>query len=106
MSPSHDAMHPALAPASRGNFLRAIDMFFQKRDPVHQTMRRIAKQLDKSKIPYAVVGGMAVFAQGYRRTTDDLDLLLTREGFAAFRGQFVPNHYQALAGRPKKFVDP
>jgi hypothetical protein len=94
------------SPAARGNFLREIDMFFQGRDPVHKTMRRIAKLLDKAKIPYAVVGGMAVFAQGYRRTTDDLDILLTREGFAAFRRSFVPTNYEPVPGRPKRFIDP
>jgi hypothetical protein len=105
--PQFPAKTSPLGPAaSRGNFLRKIDMFFQKRDPVHQTMRRIAKQLEKAKIAYAVVGGMAVFAQGYRRTTDDLDLLLTREGFAAFRRLFVPKNYEAATGRRKRFIDP
>jgi hypothetical protein len=105
--PEFPAKTSPLGPAeSPRNFLKDIDMFFQKRDPVHQTMRRITKQLEKAKIPYAVVGGMAVFAHGYRRTTDDLDLLLTREGFAAFRGLFVPKDYEAVSGRPKRFTDP
>jgi len=81
-------------------------MFFKGRDPVHQTMRRIAKQLEKAKIAYAVVGGMAVFAQGYRRTTDDLDILLTHQGFAEFRRLFVPTTYEKLPKRPKRFMDP
>jgi hypothetical protein len=106
MSQSPARASQPVEPATRVNFLRAIDMFFQGRDPVHKTMRRIAKLLDKAKIPYAVVGGMAVFAQGYRRTTDDLDILLTREGFAAFRQLFVPATYGKLPKRSKKFVDP
>src|SRR5262245_8479296 len=57
-----------------------IAMFFQGKDPVHQTMRRLVKRLERANIPYAVVGGMAVFIQGYRRTTDDLDILVTRQG--------------------------
>jgi len=105
MSPSPAKASPPRSPATRGNFLREIDMFFQGRDPVHKTMRRIAKLLDKAKIPYAVVGGMAVFAQGYRRTTDDLDILLTREGFATFRRSFVPKICKPVPRRPKRFVD-
>lgn len=101
----HTASLPR-SPATRGNFLRQIDMFFQGRDPVHKTMRRIAKLLTKAKIPYAVAGGMAVFAQGYRRTTDDLDILLTREGLEAFRRLFVPNHYKNVPHRRKRFLDP
>lgn len=93
-------------PANAGNFLRETDLFFQGRDPIHKTMRRIAKDLGRAKISYAVVGGMAVYAQGYRRTTDDLDILLTREGYAEFRRLLVPKNYETLPGRPKRFIDP
>src|SRR5437899_3103822 len=106
MSPSPAKASQLLTPKPRAHFLETIDMFFQGRDPVHKTMRRLAKQLDKAKISYAVVGGMAVCAQGYRRTTDDLDILLTREGFAEFRRLFVPTTYEQLPKRPKRFVDP
>jgi hypothetical protein len=85
--------------------LKEIDMFFQKRDPVHKTMRRLAKQLEKAKIPYAVLGGMAVNAHGYQRTTGDLDVLLTAAGFAEFRRRFVPKHYQPHAERGRRFTD-
>src|SRR5262249_21381458 len=77
--------------------LKEIDMFFQKKDPVHQTMRRIVKRLEKAKIPYAVVGGMAVNAHGHQRTTGDVDLLLTPSSFAAFRRLFVPKNYTRVA---------
>ena len=36
--------------------------------------------LDDLAIPYAVAGGMALFAHGFRRFTDDVDILVTREG--------------------------
>jgi hypothetical protein len=85
--------------------LKEIDMFFQKNDPVHKSMRRIVKKLEKAGIAYAVVGGMAVNAHGYRRTTDDLDLLLTPEGLAEFCKRFVPKHYEGVARRPRRFTD-
>lgn len=80
-------------------------MFFQKTDPVHVTMRRVVKQLEKAKIPYAIVGGMAVNAQGYRRTTNDVDFLLTKEGLAEFRKRFVPKHYDPHPTLPRRFSD-
>ena len=80
-------------------------MFFQKNDPVHKSMRRIVAKLEKANIPYAIVGGMAVNAHGYRRTTDDLDLLLTPEGLAEFCKRFVPKHYEGVPGRPRRFTD-
>ena len=57
--------------------LKEIDRFFQGKDQVHQTMRRLVRRLQRAGIPYAVVGGMAVFFHHYRRTTNDVDVLLT-----------------------------
>ncbi len=85
--------------------LKELDRFFEKKDRVHETMRRLVKRLEKAGIAYAVVGGMAVFAQGYRRTTNDLDVLLTAEGFEEFRERFVPKDYDRHEGRPRRFTD-
>ena len=51
-----------------------------KEDAVHKTLRAIALRLDELKIPYAIVGGMALVAHGYERTTVDVEILLTSEG--------------------------
>ena len=59
--------------------------FFMKTDPVHETLRNITSRLDALSIPYAVVGGMALVAHGYDRTTVDVDLLLTPQGLDAAR---------------------
>jgi hypothetical protein len=85
--------------------LKEIDMFFQRRDPVHQTMRRLVRRLAKAKLPYAIVGGMALNAHNYRRTTGDVDILLTRDGFAEFQRRFVGTDYDLVPGRKRKFVD-
>ena len=85
--------------------LREIDMFFQKKDRVHQTMRRAARRLEKAKIPYAVLGGMALNAHRYERTTNDVDILLTRPGFEAFCKKFVGKGYEPVSGRPRRFMD-
>jgi hypothetical protein len=85
--------------------LRVIDKFFQGKDPVHRSMRRLANRLRKAKIPYVVVGGMAVFARGYRRTTNDIDIILTKEGFAEFQNRFVPEKYELSPGRRRRFRD-
>ncbi|MEX2216245.1 MAG: hypothetical protein WD768_19195 [Phycisphaeraceae bacterium] len=55
-------------------------LHFERDSLVHQTLRRIAKRLDELGIAYALVGGMAMFFHGYRRFTEDVDLLVTREG--------------------------
>lgn len=88
-----------------GNRIKDVDMFFQKSDPVHKTMRRTIKNLQKAKIPYALMGGMAVNLHGYRRTTNDVDFLLTPEGLVEFQERFVPKEYEATPGRPRRFTD-
>jgi hypothetical protein len=80
-------------------------MFFQGKDPVHQTMRRAARRLERVGIPYAVVGGMAVNAHRHRRTTGDVDLLLTEEGFNDFCARFGGKNYTRVPDRPFRLVD-
>lgn len=75
------------------------------RDPATLAMRRLVKKLAKAKIAHAVMGGMAVYAHGYRRFTDDVDVLVTPEGLEAFQARFVPQDYELAAGKKRRFVD-
>ena len=52
-------------------------MHFDKENAVHKTLRKITTRLGDLGIPYALVGGMAMFFHGYRRFTEDVDLLVT-----------------------------
>lgn len=80
-------------------------MFFQGKDPVHQTMRRLARRLEKAGISYAIVGGMAVNAHHYRRTTGDVDFLMNAPAFTEFRNQLVGKNYENVPNRPLRFRD-
>jgi len=55
-------------------------MHFEKESAVFRTMREIARRLTALGIPYAVAGGMAMFQHGYRRFTEDVDILVTADG--------------------------
>jgi hypothetical protein len=55
-------------------------MFFERRSAVHETLQRLAKSLDELGIDYAIAGAMAMFLHGFRRFTEDVDVLVTREG--------------------------
>lgn len=59
--------------------LREGSMHFDESNAVHSTLRRIAKKLDELGVPYAVCGGIALFYHGYRRFTEDVDILVSRE---------------------------
>src|SRR5262249_8804585 len=92
-------------PKSFWQGMKEISMFFQGRDEVHKAMRRLAKRLEKANIPYVVVGGMAVFAHHYRRTTEDVDFLVTPDGFSEFQRLFVPRSYEKVPKRSRRFID-
>lgn len=61
--------------------------FFMGDDPVHNTLHRITAKLQELGVPYAVVGGMALVAHGYERTTVDVDILVTQEGLSTVHQQ-------------------
>jgi len=63
--------------------LAEASAFFEGKSKVQDTLRRITGRLDEMGIPYAVSGGLALFVHGYRRFTEDVDLLVTPEGLRA-----------------------
>jgi hypothetical protein len=85
--------------------VKEVDRFFQGRDRVHKALRALIKRLEKARIPYAIAGGMAVKAHGYRRTTDDVDFLVTAKGLEEFRKRFVPKYYEDHPQRRRRFTD-
>jgi len=51
---------------------------FEEDSAVFKALHKIATRLKELKIPYAVVGGMALFQHGLRRFTEDVDLLVSK----------------------------
>jgi hypothetical protein len=60
--------------------LKEGSMHFEEKSAVHATLRKLAARLDELGVPYAFAGAMALFAHGYRRFTEDVDVLVTPEG--------------------------
>ena len=55
-------------------------MHFEGESAVFKSLNKITRRLTDLGIPHCVVGGMALFAHGFRRFTDDVDLLVTPDG--------------------------
>jgi len=68
---------------------RFAERFFMGVGEVHRAMRRLCSTLEADDIPYAIAGAMALNAHGYQRVTTDVDILLTREGLAAFKAMHL-----------------
>ena len=78
-----------------GEAVRVACRFFTGKDPVHQTLGRISDVLKILRIPHAFIGGLALNAHGYRRTTDDVDLIVTSEGL-----EVLESHVEGLELAP------
>jgi hypothetical protein len=61
--------------------------FFEGKSAVQEALRKITARLDELGIPYAIADGMALFNHGYRRFTEDVDILVTRQGLTAIHTQ-------------------
>lgn len=60
---------------------------------VHQALERLVAALDDAGLPYALIGAMALNEYGYRRMTEDVDVLLSRESLAAFKQAHLGRGY-------------
>ena len=78
--------------------------FFRGKGMLNKALKRIAADLDRQGIDYAVIGAIALNRHGYKRFTEDIDLLLTSEGLEKFREKLVGLGYRpAFEGAKKKF---
>ncbi|HEX8734699.1 MAG TPA: hypothetical protein VF721_05200 [Pyrinomonadaceae bacterium] len=78
--------------------------FFMGEGILNETLRRVAKDLENHAIDYSVIGAVALNNYGYRRFTEDIDLILTKEGLEKFRRELVGLGYRpAFEGATRKF---
>ena len=76
VTPPERDIDAALARASR---------FFMGTSDVQLAANKLVAKLDELGIPYAICGGLAVFAHGHERMTRDVDVVLTPDGLKKFK---------------------
>jgi hypothetical protein len=84
---------PADAEARFFEGARYASEFFMGDVDVVRALEKLSAALDDAGIPYAIAGAMALNQYGYRRVTVDVDVLLTREGLAAFKAKYLGRGY-------------
>ncbi len=77
--------------------------FFHGSGSVQETLRRICARFDALRIPCAVCGGMALFAHGYRRFTEVVDVLVTEVGLQKIHSELKGLGYTTLFPGSKHF---
>lgn len=79
--------------------------FFMQSDPVFESLRAITSRLGALRIPYAVLGGMALVAHGYRRTTEDIDILISPSSLKELHESLVGLGFRPLFEGSKNIRD-
>ena len=69
--------------------LKEASNYYMARGDVFTTLQTLTRRLEEAKIPYALVGGLALAAHGFVRMTQDVDILMTRQGLEMFKQRFV-----------------
>ena len=70
---------------------------------LNNTLAQLATDLKDHGIDYAVMGAVALLAHGYPRFTEDIDLILTREGLETFHRELIGLGYMpAFPGAKKR----
>jgi len=67
--------------------------FFMGDADVQQALERLTRILDEKRIPYAIIGALALNEWGYRRVTVDVDVLLTADGLRALKAEVLGRGY-------------
>jgi hypothetical protein len=78
---------------------------FEEKSAVFDAMRKITRRLNDLGIPYAIVGGMALFRHGLRRFTEDVDILVTKNGLRLIHEKLEGLGYLPLHPRSKHLRD-
>ena len=63
--------------------------YFMGEGSLNSTLKQLARDLERHKIDYAVMGAVALLAHGYPRFTEDIDLVVTAEGLEKFHKELL-----------------
>jgi hypothetical protein len=81
------------------------DRYFARCSAVHLALREVVRRLDELSIPYAVCGDLAYFFHGYRRFTEIIEILVTRESLTRIHEEMANNGYVPLSAGSKHLRD-
>src|SRR5947209_7520268 len=77
--------------------------YFMGQGSLNNALAQLSADLERHGIDYMVIGAVALMAHGYPRFTEDIDLVLTREGLEAFHRELIGLGYvPAFEGARKR----
>jgi hypothetical protein len=79
--------------------------YFMEQSPVHRAAEELARRLDEAGIDYVIAESLSLGYHGYMRLTEDVDVILTREGLEKFKGAWLGRGYVNLRAGGKGVRD-
>lgn len=77
--------------------------YFMGQGKLNNALARLVADLKQHEIDYVVIGAIALMAYGYPRFTEDIDLILTRDGLEKFHDELIGVGYApAFEGARKR----
>lgn len=64
--------------------LRELSLFHSPQNPLVHTLKHIENNFNEHNLKYSIIGGMAVNYFGYKRSTSDVDLIISEPDFLKF----------------------
>lgn len=81
------------------------DRYFRGEGSAHDALRNLTKRLNELGIPYAVAGALALFSHGFRRFTEDVGVLVTRESLDRIHEELEGRGYLRPFSKSKNLRD-
>lgn len=85
--------------------LERAGAYFMGQSPVHRAAEEIARRLEEEGVDYAIAGALSLGFHGYERMTDDVDVIVTREGLDRFKAAWLGRGYVNLRAGGKAVRD-
>jgi hypothetical protein len=82
-----------------------VGEYFMGRSPVHQAAEAIARILTEEGVDFAIAGALALNEHGVLRATEDVDILITRDGLARFKEKWLGRGYVELRAGGRSIRD-
>jgi len=82
--------------------LEFLGAYFMNKSPVHLAAEDIARHLEEAGVDYAIAGALSLGVHGFVRATEDVDIIVTREGLEKFKERWLGRGYVNLraGGKP------
>lgn len=85
--------------------LERMGSYFMDSSPLQKAAADIAHRLSEMGIDYAIAGALCLAAHGVVRATEDVDVLITREGLERFKQSWLGRGYVDLRPGGKAMRD-